>query len=228
MAGLDVNRGMLAVARSLQPAGAAGIEWHEGSALELPFDDRESGCVLCQLGLQFFPDRTTASWRCGVSRRPAGGWPRASSRPSRGTPRRMPSRMRSTGTSGKARRWRSETSTRSRIPRSCVRCSPPQASRTSAWRRLRGPFGSRPGRIRPSPVRRDARRRAALRPRAVGARASRRPRERRREREPRSVRDRRRSGVSPGGARRAGVGVAGLVCADRFPRVRPCLPPPSA
>ncbi len=35
VAGLDVNRGMLAVARSLQPAGAARIEWHEGSALEL-------------------------------------------------------------------------------------------------------------------------------------------------------------------------------------------------
>ena len=60
VAGLDVNRGMLAVARSLQPAGAAGIEWHEGSALELPFDDREFGVVLCQLGLQFFPDCTTA------------------------------------------------------------------------------------------------------------------------------------------------------------------------
>lgn len=59
VAGLDVNRGMLAVARSLQPAGA-GIEWHEGSALELPFDDREFGVVLCQLGLQFFPDRPAA------------------------------------------------------------------------------------------------------------------------------------------------------------------------
>jgi len=60
VAGLDVNRGMLAVARSLQPAGAAPIEWHEGSALELPFDDREFRVVLCQLGLQFFPDRPAA------------------------------------------------------------------------------------------------------------------------------------------------------------------------
>lgn len=60
VAGLDVNRGMLVVARSLKPAGAARIEWYEGSALELPFDDREFGVVLCQLGLQFFPDRLAA------------------------------------------------------------------------------------------------------------------------------------------------------------------------
>jgi len=53
VAALDVNRGMLAVARSMpspQP-----IEWHEGNAGALPFGDEEFDVVLCQLGLQFFP-----------------------------------------------------------------------------------------------------------------------------------------------------------------------------
>ena len=52
---LDVNRGMLAVARSLPAPRGAPIEWLEGSADELPFGDGELDVVLCQLGLQFFP-----------------------------------------------------------------------------------------------------------------------------------------------------------------------------
>jgi ubiquinone/menaquinone biosynthesis C-methylase UbiE len=57
--GLDLNGGMLAVARSVPNAGAS-IEWLEGSALRLPFDDGSFDLVLCQLGLQFFPDRPLA------------------------------------------------------------------------------------------------------------------------------------------------------------------------
>jgi ubiquinone/menaquinone biosynthesis C-methylase UbiE len=55
--GLDLNSGMLAVARS---ARREGIEWIEGSALDLPFEDGSFDLVLCQLGLQFFPDRPLA------------------------------------------------------------------------------------------------------------------------------------------------------------------------
>jgi ubiquinone/menaquinone biosynthesis C-methylase UbiE len=55
--GLDINPGMLAVARSL---GSGLIDWRDGSALALPFDDGEFDVVLCQLGLQFFPDRSAA------------------------------------------------------------------------------------------------------------------------------------------------------------------------
>jgi ubiquinone/menaquinone biosynthesis C-methylase UbiE len=59
--GLDINPGMLAVARSLPAdAGAASIEWREGSVLALPFPDGAFDVVLCQLGLQFFPDRPAA------------------------------------------------------------------------------------------------------------------------------------------------------------------------
>jgi ubiquinone/menaquinone biosynthesis C-methylase UbiE len=57
--GLDLNSGMLAVARSLPMAGAS-IEWLEGSALSLPFPESSFDLVLCQLGLQFFPDRALA------------------------------------------------------------------------------------------------------------------------------------------------------------------------
>lgn len=59
LAALDLNPGMLAVARALPPAGAA-IEWLEGSVLALPFVDAAFDVVLCQLGLQFFPDRPAA------------------------------------------------------------------------------------------------------------------------------------------------------------------------
>ena len=60
VAGLDLNQGMLAVARSLPPPDGPAIEWHEGSALDLPFHEGAFDVVLCQLGLQFFPDRPVA------------------------------------------------------------------------------------------------------------------------------------------------------------------------
>jgi ubiquinone/menaquinone biosynthesis C-methylase UbiE len=60
VAGLDLNPGMLAVARSLPPVVGAPVEWHEGSALDLPFGDHDFDVVFCQLGLQFFPDRPAA------------------------------------------------------------------------------------------------------------------------------------------------------------------------
>lgn len=58
--GLDLNSGMLAVARAFSKVGGVPIEWYEGSALALPFDEGEFGVVLCQLGLQFFPDPLVA------------------------------------------------------------------------------------------------------------------------------------------------------------------------
>lgn len=59
--GLDVNSGMLDVARATgtQP-DVLSVEWVEGSALALPFADGEFDVVLCQLGLQFFEDRLGA------------------------------------------------------------------------------------------------------------------------------------------------------------------------
>lgn len=59
IAGLDLNNGMLAVARTVSGDGAP-IDWVEGSALDLPFAAGKFDLVLWQLGLQFFPDRRRA------------------------------------------------------------------------------------------------------------------------------------------------------------------------
>jgi len=57
--GLDLNAGMLAVARSLPNEGAP-ISWREGSALDMPFPSGHFDVVFCQQGLQFFPDQPGA------------------------------------------------------------------------------------------------------------------------------------------------------------------------
>lgn len=57
--GLDLNEGMLAVARTV-PSEGAPIDFIEGNALELPFEAGTFDVVLCQLGLQFFPDQKRA------------------------------------------------------------------------------------------------------------------------------------------------------------------------
>lgn len=58
--GLDLNPTMLAVARTFAEVDGVPIEWCEGSATALPFDDTAFDVVLCQFGLQFFPDRLAA------------------------------------------------------------------------------------------------------------------------------------------------------------------------
>ena len=57
--GLDLNAGMLAVARGVLNEGTS-VNWMEGSALDLPFPSGHFDVVLCQLGLQFFPDQSRA------------------------------------------------------------------------------------------------------------------------------------------------------------------------
>jgi ubiquinone/menaquinone biosynthesis C-methylase UbiE len=59
VAGVDINPGMLAVAGSSTPAGL-NIEWHESSAESLPLTDETFDAVLCQMSLQFMPDRERA------------------------------------------------------------------------------------------------------------------------------------------------------------------------
>ena len=56
--GVDLNPGMLSVARSVVPTGS--IQWQEASADKLPFPDGSFNVVYCQLGLQFFADRAAA------------------------------------------------------------------------------------------------------------------------------------------------------------------------
>jgi len=60
--GLDCNAGMLAVARCLDET----VDWREGTAQALPFEDASFDAVACQFGLMFFDDRVKAlaeMWR---------------------------------------------------------------------------------------------------------------------------------------------------------------------
>jgi ubiquinone/menaquinone biosynthesis C-methylase UbiE len=61
VAAVDLNPGMLNVARSVATNGAsASIQWHEASADKLPFPNSSFDIAYCQLGLQFFADRPAA------------------------------------------------------------------------------------------------------------------------------------------------------------------------
>jgi ubiquinone/menaquinone biosynthesis C-methylase UbiE len=55
LTGLDVNEGMLNAARK-----NPGVNWQLGSATAMPFPDASFDVVLCQQGLQYFPDRQAA------------------------------------------------------------------------------------------------------------------------------------------------------------------------
>jgi SAM-dependent methyltransferase len=50
--GVDLNPGMLTVARHVRPE----IDWRQGDAADLPFADDTFDAVLCQSALMFFPD----------------------------------------------------------------------------------------------------------------------------------------------------------------------------
>lgn len=59
VAGLDVNPGMLAVARSEAPSEVS-IDWYEASAEAMPLREGAFDVVLCQMGLQFVADKLAA------------------------------------------------------------------------------------------------------------------------------------------------------------------------
>lgn len=54
--GLDLNAGMLAVARRLRPQ----VDWREGDATNLPFASNSFDAVVSQYALMYFPDRAAA------------------------------------------------------------------------------------------------------------------------------------------------------------------------
>lgn len=59
VAGLDLNPGMLAIARTTAPTDPP-IEWHEASAEGMPLPDAAFDVVLCSMGLQFMGDQAAA------------------------------------------------------------------------------------------------------------------------------------------------------------------------
>jgi SAM-dependent methyltransferase len=71
--GLDVNPAMLAVARRVAlPPDTAPVAWVRGSAQALPFPAATFDLVLCQQGLQFFPDGAGAMREMRRVLRPGG------------------------------------------------------------------------------------------------------------------------------------------------------------
>jgi ubiquinone/menaquinone biosynthesis C-methylase UbiE len=56
----DLRETMLAVARSHPAPAGATIDWRQADASALPLPDRAFDLVVCQQGLQFFPDRPAA------------------------------------------------------------------------------------------------------------------------------------------------------------------------
>lgn len=70
--GIDLNPNMLELARAYAPDAGARVEWKEGDAASLPCADADFDVVLCQQGLQFFPDRGAALREMHRVLRPAG------------------------------------------------------------------------------------------------------------------------------------------------------------
>lgn len=58
--GLDVNTGMLDVARGVPTEDAATLRWHEADVGDTGFDSEYFDVVVSQQGLQYFPDRPRA------------------------------------------------------------------------------------------------------------------------------------------------------------------------
>lgn len=69
---VDINAGMIEVARSLPPVDNTFIEWHVESATQLALGDRSVDAVLCAQTLQFLTQRPAALAEMLRVLRPAG------------------------------------------------------------------------------------------------------------------------------------------------------------
>ena len=70
--GLDIDPGVIEVARKVTQAAATPITWHCASALKMPFKDGEFDLCLCLQGVQFFPDRVAGFAEIRRILRPSG------------------------------------------------------------------------------------------------------------------------------------------------------------
>jgi 2-polyprenyl-3-methyl-5-hydroxy-6-metoxy-1,4-benzoquinol methylase len=73
--GVDLNPGMLDVARANTPTTGVPVAWRQGDAGALPFPDGRFEVVLCQQGLQFIPDQEQPCGRCAGYSCPGGALP---------------------------------------------------------------------------------------------------------------------------------------------------------
>lgn len=66
--GVDLNEGMLTVARRIEP----GVTWHQSDVVALPFEAETFDAVTCQMAAMFFPDRRAAIADMARVLRPGG------------------------------------------------------------------------------------------------------------------------------------------------------------
>ncbi len=66
--GVDINEGMLLIAREKAPK----IEWHQAPPEKLPLDDNSFDSVVCQFGLMYFTDQQAALMEMMRVLRPGG------------------------------------------------------------------------------------------------------------------------------------------------------------
>ena len=70
VAGVDLNAGMLGVAKAI--VGDGSIDWIEADVGAIPLDDQTFDVAYCQQGLQFFPDKVGALKEIARLLRPGG------------------------------------------------------------------------------------------------------------------------------------------------------------
>lgn len=70
--GIDINAGMLDVARATTKTGMSNFVWHEAGAEALPLADGSMDLVVSQHALMFFPDRIQAARKMHLVLRPGG------------------------------------------------------------------------------------------------------------------------------------------------------------
>jgi ubiquinone/menaquinone biosynthesis C-methylase UbiE len=72
VAGIDIDPAMLQVAVTLSQPTSPLIEWRQGDAETLPYEDASFDLILCQHGLQFFNDKRAAAAEMRRVLAPAG------------------------------------------------------------------------------------------------------------------------------------------------------------
>jgi SAM-dependent methyltransferase len=70
--GTDINSAMLRLAEAISVENEDGITWSQASALDLPYGDDRFDCVVCQQGVQFFPDPAAGLREMARVTRPGG------------------------------------------------------------------------------------------------------------------------------------------------------------
>jgi ubiquinone/menaquinone biosynthesis C-methylase UbiE len=60
VSGVDINAGMLGVARAVSASAVPAIKWYESTAESIPIPKDSFDVVICQLGLMFMPDKKAA------------------------------------------------------------------------------------------------------------------------------------------------------------------------